>query len=81
MTARALFSINDDILALFRTVVPSSERSKTIEKLMREEIERRESAREQRMAELAALVETDPDFADIRAVSREVDALAGESIE
>lgn len=81
MTARALFSINDDILALFRTVVPSSERSKTIEKLMREEIDRRESAREQRMAELAAMVETDPDFSDVRAVSQAVDALAGESIE
>ncbi len=81
MTARALFSINEDLLALFRAVVPSGERSKTIEKLMREEIEQRESAREQRMAELAAMVETDPDFSDIRAVSLEVDALAGESIE
>jgi flagellar motor component MotA len=81
MTTRALFSINDDIMAMFRTVVPSSERSKTVEKLMREEIARREQAREQRMAQLAAMVETEPEFADLRAVSDDVDAVAGESVE
>ena len=81
MTTRALFSINDEIMALFRTVVPSSERSKTIEKFMREEIERRETARELRIAQLAAMVETDAEFADLRAVSDDVEGVAGESVE
>ena len=79
MTTRVLFSINDEIMDLFRTVVPSRERSKTIEKLMREEIERRSKAREQRIEQLATLVETDPAFVEVRAVSDDVDAVAGEA--
>lgn len=81
MTTRALFSINDEIMALFRSVVPSSERSKTIERFMREEIARRESARDRRIERLAAMVETDAAFADVRAVAAEVDGVAGESVE
>lgn len=81
MTTRALFSINDEIMAMFRNVVPSSERSKTIEKFMREEIERREAARESRIAQLAAMVETDAEFAEVRAVSDAVNGVAGEGLE
>lgn len=81
MTTRALFSINDDIMAMFRAVVPSSERSKTIEGFMRDEIERREAARAKRIEQLAALVETDADFTDVRAASDAVNAVAGESVE
>ncbi len=81
MTTRALFSINDDIMAMFRAVVPSSERSKTIEGFMRDEIERRETARALRIEQLAAMVETEPDFADLRAASDAADAVAGENIE
>jgi hypothetical protein len=81
MTTRALFSINDDIMAMFRQAVPHSERSKTIEGFMREEIARREKAKEQRIAQLAAMVESDPDFAQVRAVSDDANAVAGESVE
>lgn len=81
MTARVLFSINDEIMAMFRSVVPARERSKTIERFMREEIERRETQRDQRIEQLARLVETDPAFAEVRAVSQAVDAIAGEAVE
>lgn len=80
MTTRVLFSINDEIMALFRTVVPARERSKTIERFMQEEVKRREAEREQRIEQLAKMVETDPAYADVRAVSRDVDAVAGETV-
>lgn len=80
MTTRVLFSINDEIMALFRTVVPARERSKTIERFMQEEVKRREAEREQRIEQLAKMVETDPAYADVRSVSRDVDAVAGEAV-
>lgn len=80
MTTRVLFSINDEIMALFRTVVPARERSKTIERFMQEEVERREAEREQRIEQLAKMVETDPAYADVRAASQDVDAVAGEAV-
>ncbi len=80
MTTRVLFSINDEIMAMFRTAVPASERSKTIEKFMKEEVERREMQREQRIEQLAQMVETDPAYAEVRAVSQDVDGVAGESV-
>lgn len=81
MTTRALFSLNDEVMALFRAVVPARERSKTIERFMREEIERRQSATDRRIEQLATLVETDPVFRQVRAVSDDVDAVAGEALE
>lgn len=81
MTTRVLFSINDEIMDLFRAVVPSRERSKTIEKFMREEVERRSAAREQRIEQLATMVETNPEFAEIRALSVDVNAVAGEAVQ
>jgi len=81
MTTRVLFSINDEIMALFRTVVPARERSKTIERFMQEEVERRETQRDQRIEQLAKMVETDPAYAEVRAVSQDVDEVAGEAVE
>lgn len=81
MTARVLFSISDEIMAMFRTVVPARERSKTIERFMQEEIERREAQRDQRIEQLAKLVETDPAYEEVRKVSESVDAVAGEAVE
>jgi flagellar motor component MotA len=80
MTARVLFSINDEIMAMFRSVVPARERSKAIEKFMQEEVERREMERHQRIEQLAKLVETDPAYAEVRVVSESVDAVAGEAL-
>jgi hypothetical protein len=71
MTTRVLFSVNDDVMARFRELVPFRERSKTVERFMRDlHIER-----------LANLVETDPQYADLRAVSGDVDAVAGEGVD
>ncbi|MBK7051799.1 MAG: hypothetical protein KBF98_12375 [Rhodoferax sp.] len=81
MTARVLFSINDEIMAMFRSVVPARERSKTIERFMQEEVERRETQRDQRIEQLAKMVETDPAYAEVRSVSETVDAVAGEAVE
>jgi len=80
MTARVLFSIDDEIMAMFRTAVPARERSKTIEKFMQEEVARRETQRNQRIEQLAKLIETDPAYAEVRAVSESVDAVAGEAV-
>lgn len=81
MTARVLFSINDEIMAMFRSVVPARERSKTIERFMQEEVERRETQRDQRIEQLARMVETDPALAEVRALSEAVDAVAGEAVQ
>ncbi|MBV5298064.1 MAG: hypothetical protein ACOYNF_16680 [Rhodoferax sp.] len=80
MTTRVLFSVSDEVMALFRAVVPSRERSKTIETMMREEVERRVVARQQQIEALAALVESGPEFADLRAVSVDANAVAGEAV-
>ena len=80
MTARVLFSIDDEIMAMFRSAVPARERSKTIEKFMQEEVARRETQRDQRIEQLAKLIETDPAYAEVRAVSESVDAVAGEAV-
>ena len=80
MTARVLFSIDDEIMAMFRTAVPARERSKTIEKFMQEEVARRDTQRDQRIEQLAKLIETDPAYAEVRAVSESVDAVAGEAV-
>lgn len=81
MTARVLFSINDEVMAMFRTVVPARERSKTIERFMQEEINRREVQRDQRIEQLAKMVETEPAYAEVRMTSEFVDAVAGEAVE
>lgn len=81
MTTRAIFSLDDDVMARFRALVPGGERSKVVEKLLRKELESREQAREARLVAAIHLVETHPDFADVRALSDEVDGIAGEAVE
>ena len=81
MTARALFSLDGQVLKRFRALVPNKERSKAIEQFMREEISRREREREQRIERLAIKVETDPRFSDVCEVYRDVDQVAGEAVE
>jgi hypothetical protein len=67
MTTRALFSVSDEVMAQFRPVVPSRER--------------KAMARQQQIEQLAAMVETGPEFADIRAVAVDVGALVGDAIQ
>lgn len=83
MTARALFSLNELIFERFRELVPSRERSQTVERFMRDEIARREQAREAEIERLATMVENDSDaaFAAVRGVTGDVDAVAGSALE
>ena len=81
MTARALFSITDEVLERFRALVPSSKRSQEIERLMREEISRRENQRELEIEQLARQVETDGEYGDVRAVSDDINIIAGEAVQ
>jgi len=81
MTVRALFSLDDQVLERFRALVPNRERSKAIEQFMRDEISRREREREQRIAQLAIMVESDPQYVDVRDVYDDVDRVVGEGVE
>jgi metal-responsive CopG/Arc/MetJ family transcriptional regulator len=81
MTTRALFSLSEEIMDRFRELVPSRERSALIERLLRKELAERETARERELERIVQMIETDDDFADVRAVSSEVDGIAGEAIE
>ncbi len=62
-TLRASYSIAPDILQRFNAIVPSSERSKTVQSLMESILERREKRLENMALEFA----THPDFALARA--------------
>jgi hypothetical protein len=80
MTKRALFSLSEDVFERFRALVPDRERSKIVENYMLEEIRRRETERDNRLERLARIVENDPQYADVRAVSELIDAVAGEAL-
>lgn len=67
MTAlRASYSISPDILTRFNELVPSSERSRTVQSLMESILEKRELQLEAAAKEFA----THPDFAEARADSQ-----------
>jgi len=80
MTKRVLFSLNDEIFERFRSLVPDRERSKAIENFMLSEIARLENRRDARIEKLAKLVETDERYSDVRGVSEDVNAIAGEGL-
>lgn len=60
---RASYSISAEILQRFNMLVPSSERSKTVQNLMESILERREQSLETAAADFA----NHPDFAEARA--------------
>ena len=60
---RASYSIAAEVLQRFNALVPSSERSKTVQSLMESILERREQSLETVASEFA----THPDFAEARA--------------
>jgi metal-responsive CopG/Arc/MetJ family transcriptional regulator len=81
MTTRVLFSLSEDIATRFRAAVPNRERSKLIEQLLRTELDARGLAQDSDFEQIARLVETHPDFEQVRAVSADVDRVAGEAFE
>lgn len=60
---RASYSIASEVLQRFNAIVPSSERSRTVQSLMESILEQREKSQESLAAEFA----THPDFAEARA--------------
>ena len=62
---RASYSIAPEVLQRFNAIVPSSERSKTVQSLMESILEQREKNLEEMALEFA----THPDFAEARADS------------
>jgi hypothetical protein len=60
---RASYSITSEVLQRFNALVPSSERSRTVQSLMESILERREKSLESIAQEFA----THPDFAQARA--------------
>jgi metal-responsive CopG/Arc/MetJ family transcriptional regulator len=81
MTTRVLFSLSDEVMTRFRAIVPHRERSNVIESLLRKELEVRERDREQRLEDVARMVESHPDFVQTHAVAEDVDRVAGEAVE
>ena len=68
-------------MARFRAIVPHRERSKVIESLLRKELDIREHKREQRLEDVARMVESHPDFVQTHAGAEDVDGVAGEAVE
>lgn len=77
---RVFVSLPDEVAERFRALVPFRERSKVIERLLSEELEARENARDVELSEIAGQVETEAAFADVREVSADVDNVAGEAL-
>ncbi|MFM9976324.1 MAG: hypothetical protein ACKVON_17355 [Beijerinckiaceae bacterium] len=76
MAQRAFYSINDDVLVRFNAIVPPRKRSGIVQLLMAKHV----AEQELRITEAARLIETDPDFAKIRAVSGDADVMALEAL-
>ena len=74
-TVRVLYSIKPELVRRFNVLFKGRERSRVIERLMERAIEEREAE----VVAAVRLVETDPDFAAVRAVSDDVDALSAET--
>jgi hypothetical protein len=74
-TVRVLYSIRPEILGRFNSVFKGWQRSRAIEQLM----ERAIAEREAEVVSAARRIDTDPDFADVRAISDEVDSLSAET--
>jgi len=81
MRTRVLFSLSGEVMARFRAVVPHRERSRVIESLLQKELDTRERERETRLEDVARMVESHPDFQQVRKDSEYVERIAGEAIE
>ena len=78
---RVFVSLPDEVAERFRALVPFRDRSKVIQRLLSEELEDRESARDVELCAIAERVETESAFAAVREVSVDVDSVAGEALE
>ncbi len=72
---RAVYSIKPQVLTRFNTLYRVGERSKLVERFLDEKVREKEQA----FVDAARLIERDPALRAVRGVSRDVDALAGET--
>lgn len=75
--SRAIYSINADLLGRFNALFAPRERSKVVERLIQTALAERESG----LLEAARRIESEPRFAAIRAVSDDIDSIAGEAVQ
>lgn len=75
--SRAIYSIDADLLNRFNAMFAPRERSKMVERLIQSALEQREHS----LLEAARKIESDPKFASIRAVSDDIDRIAGEAVQ
>lgn len=75
--SRAIYSINPDLLSRFNAQFAPRERSKVVEQMIQRALTERESG----LLAAARLIESDPRFAAIRAVSDDIDRIAGEAVQ
>jgi len=76
-TLRASYTIAAPILQRFNAVVPSGERSRVMEGLMKQAL----AAREAQLEGIAEAYMTDPAFAECREDERRWDVTAGDGLE
>lgn len=75
--SRAIYSIDPHLLSRFNAMFAPRERSKVVERLMQSVLDQREQA----LLEAAHRIESDPTLASIRAVSDDIDCIAGEAVQ
>ena len=73
LPSRAIFSIDPAVLNQFNALFAPRERSKVVERLLKEELATHQKA----MLDAIRKIETDPRCASIAQVSADIDALAG----
>lgn len=75
--SRAIYSIDPEVLNRFNSTFRPRERSRVVERMMREAL----VEKERQVVDAVRLIETDPRFAAIREVTADVDLVAGEAID
>ena len=75
LPSRAIFSIDPAVLSQFNALFAPRERSKVVERLLKEELATHQKA----MLDAIRKIETDPRCASIAQVSADMDALAGDA--
>lgn len=75
--ARAVYSIDADLLSRFNARFAPSERSKVVEQMIQKTLSQREPS----LLAAARKIESDAKFASIRAVSDDIDRVAGEAVQ
>lgn len=74
--SRVIYSIEAELLSRFNAAFAPRERSKVVERLIQTVLDQREHS----LIDAARKIESDPQMASIRAVSDDIDRIAGEAL-